>query len=86
MRKRLKPVFAGRRMVSMSVVCGTRFSKEQWEQMNAAVEYLNEGGKDEETLKDMYNGFCPVRYHRTTRGGLVAEMVEEEVEMPYINI
>lgn len=71
MRKRLKPVFAGRRMVSMSVVCGTRFLKEQWEQMNAAVEYLNEGGKDENELKALYNGLCPVRYHWTTNGVLV---------------
>ena len=64
-------------------VCRTKFSKKQWEQMNALVEFLNEDKGDKETVKEMYKGLCPVRYYRTPEGELVAEKVEEEMEIPW---
>lgn len=64
-------------------VCRTKFSKKQWEQMNALVEFLNEDKGDKETVKEMYKGLCPVRYYRTPEGELVTEKVEEEVEIPW---
>lgn len=41
--------------------------------MNKVVKFLNDGGENEKELKALYNGLCPVRYHRTAEGVLMAE-------------
>lgn len=84
-------------------VCGTRFSEEQWNRMNAVVEFLNESEENESflkslydgsfcsffreedenmMLKDLYHGICPTKYHRTTRGVIVAEAIAEKMKIP----
>lgn len=41
------------------------------------------GEEDENVmLKNLYHGICPVKYHRTTRGVIVAEAIAEEMKIP----